>query len=288
MRSSTRDAPPSLEPGPPPGAHQPETPLPVARLLDPRPLVRCPPLRPLGTRRRNLPRERCASVSKTPRLPAPTPRLDLHLRPSTVPRVPRRRHRSPPRRLAPPRGVRLRDRPPRGCTGNCRPLRLWRTVTASVWRTNTVPSTVPAAPTDRSCRYDSLLACARAGVVAEVRTMVTESVTGTWTSHSGASHLSSLGFAEPAPTRLTGPVRRDVVRISHIDSGAVSDDHLIVQAHGAIGLLRFDPLASSAGELARFDTAWLVFLASHPPRRSITTAVDLGASGGALALCSPS
>src|SRR6478672_9025298 len=72
-------------------------------------MVRHPPLPPLGTRRRDQPRQRCPSLPTTSRLPPPTPRLALHLRPSTLPRVPSRRHRSPPRRLAPPRGLTPRD-----------------------------------------------------------------------------------------------------------------------------------------------------------------------------------
>ena len=72
-------------------------------------------------------RQRCPSLSKTSHLRAPTPRLDLHLRPSTVPRVPSRRQRSASRRvdrhglgrLTPRRGPGLR----RSRCVDSRPLR---------------------------------------------------------------------------------------------------------------------------------------------------------------------
>ena len=97
-----------VEPGHATSARHPQPPLPVARLQHPCRLVRRAPLRALGTRRRDVGRERPAPVSKTSHVPAQPFRLDVHVRPSEVPRAPGRRDRGAPRRVAPRRGLTAR------------------------------------------------------------------------------------------------------------------------------------------------------------------------------------
>ena len=93
-RSTASGTGPTAEPSPPgvPTANGPAVRSP--------PPVRCAPLPPLGTRRTHLLANGVHLCRRHHVVPAPTPRLALHLRPSTLPRVPSRRHRSPPRRLA--------------------------------------------------------------------------------------------------------------------------------------------------------------------------------------------